>query len=259
LVNPSNQYVGTFSVDKIFNRGILSLSSSVARTDFENQNAQSSQSYRSRTFTENAGVWLGPLFYAYSNGSIGTVVTDATSVSTTSYRLIGGLGTRQFSLFRGSLYYGHQGTEGSAKAGGDVYGGALSYYPTSKLTLTGAVDRTTNIASQASAVNLALTLPTITPLQIAVGTSSRTTSASLQSNYEITPQWFTNWQLGYTRVEYIGSSRLDNAWVLNATLRYEVWRNLSLTWEYRYKNILSSVPLASAINNTGTMGATYKF
>ena len=38
FVNPSNQYTGTFSVDKIFNRGILSLSGSVNRTDFENRN-----------------------------------------------------------------------------------------------------------------------------------------------------------------------------------------------------------------------------
>src|ERR1700732_3202039 len=36
LVNPSNQYTGTFTVDKIFNRGIISLSGSANRTDFEN-------------------------------------------------------------------------------------------------------------------------------------------------------------------------------------------------------------------------------
>jgi hypothetical protein len=255
-VNPTDTYTGTFSVDKIFNRGILSLSSSVNRTDYE---TQSSLSTNSRTFTESAGVWLGPLFYAYSNGSIGTVVFDATSASTTSHRIIGGLGTRQFGLFRGSVYFGHQGSVGSTEAGGDVYGGVLYYYPTSKWTLTGTVDRTRNIASQASLTNLALTLPALSPVQIPLGASTQITSASLQSSYEFTPQWFANWQLAYTRIEFVGTPRLDNAWLFDAILRYDIWRNMSLTWEYRYRRILSNAPLTSATSNYGMMGATYKF
>jgi Putative beta-barrel porin 2 len=256
-VNPTDQYSGTFSVDKIFNRGILSLTGTAKQTDYE---VQSSLSTRSRTITENAGVWLGPLFYAYSNGTVGTVVTDATSVSTTSYRVVGGLGTRQFGLFRGSAYFGHQGSEGGGTvAGGEVYGGALSYYPTTKWTFTGAVDRTINDASQGSATNLALTLPALTPVQIPLGTSTHITSASMQSTYEFTPQWFSTWQLGYTRIQYVDSPRLDNAWVLDAILRYDVWRNMSLTWEYRYRSIISNAALTSATSNYGTMGATYKF
>jgi Putative beta-barrel porin 2 len=267
LVNPSDQFAGTFSVDKIFNRGMLNLSSTVNRTEYQNNLTLPNTS--SRTFTERAGVWLGPVFYAYSNGSIGTVVTDATNLtsatnptntSTTSYRVIGGLGTRQFGLFRGSVYFGHQGSEGGGTtAGGEVYGAALSYYPTPRWTLTGTVDETVNIASQGSATNLALTLPAFSPVQVALGTSTRITSASLQSSYEFTRQWFATGQLGYTRIEYIDSPRLDNAWVLDATLRYDIWRNMSLTWEYRYRSILSNAPLASATSNTVTMGATYKF
>jgi hypothetical protein len=262
LVNASNQYTSTFSVDKIFNRGILSLSGSANRTDYENQAV--SPNTRSRTFTESAGVWLGPLFYAYSDGSIGTVVSDATSVSntsssTTSYRVVGGLGTRQFGLFRSSAYFGHQGSSGSTTAEGDVYGGALSYYPIPQWTLTGAIDRTINIASQTSTTNLALTLPGLSAVQIALGTSTRVTSASLLSSYEITPQWFATWQLGYTHIEYVDSPRLDKSWVLDGVLRYDILRNMSLTWEYRYRSVLSNAPLTSATSNYVTMGTTYKF
>ncbi|SHG98865.1 outer membrane beta-barrel protein [Bradyrhizobium erythrophlei] len=267
LVNPSDQVAGTFSVEKIFNRGMLNLSGTVNRTEY--QNTLTLPNTSSRSFTESAGVWLGPVFYAYSNGSIGTVVTDATNVasatiptntSTTSYRIIGGLGTRQFGLFRGSLYFGHQGSGGgSTTAGGEVYGGALSYYPTPRWTLTGSVDETVNIASQGSATNLALTLPAFSPVQVALGTSTRITSASLQSGYEITPLWFANCQLGYNRIQYSGSPRLDNAWVLDTTLRYDIWRNMSLTWEYRYRTIQSNAPLTSATSNYVTMGTTYKF
>jgi hypothetical protein len=275
LVNPSNQFTGTFTVDKIFNRGIFTLSGTVNRSEFENQSLQPDTS--SRTLTERAAFWLGPLFYAYSNGSVSTVLMDATTGSsasatagtpasspsflTTSYRVIGGLGTRQFGLFRGSMYFGYQASEGGGTtAGGDVYGGALSYYPTAQWTVTGTIDRTINIASSPIATtNLALTLPGLTAEQIPLGSSTETTTLGLLASYEITPQWFARCQLAYSRIEFVGSPRLDNSWVADATLRYDIWRNMSVTWEYRYTSILSNAPLVSATSNLGIMGVLYKF
>jgi Putative beta-barrel porin 2 len=279
LVNPSNQFTGTFTIDKIFNRGILSLSGSVNRTDYENQSLLPDTS--SKTLTERAAFWLGPLLYAYSNGAVSTVVTDpissattsspsssitSPSSSTTSYRVVGGLGTRQFGLFRSSVYFGYQASEGDGTtAGGDTYGGALSYYPTSQWTLTGTIDRTINISSSpinissTSATNLALSLPGLTAEQIPLGSSTATTSAGMLTSYEITPQWFARCQLAYSRIEFIDSPRLDNTWLLDATLRYDIRRNVSLTWEYRYTSILSNAPLVSATNNYGIMSVLYKF
>jgi Putative beta-barrel porin 2 len=266
VVNPSDAFTGTFSVDKIFNRGILSLTASVGRTDFENQSVQ--PNFSSRTLAEHAAFWLGPLVYAYSNGSVSTVVNEATigqttstpSVSTTSYQVIGGLGTRQFGLFRSSAYFGHQGSEGGgATAGGNVYGGALSYYPTVDLTFIGTVDRTINIASQPFATNLALTLPGQLAVQVPLGASTVITTFGLRSTYQITQQWFANCQLTYARIEYVDSPRLDNNWVLDATLRYDIWRNMSILWEYRYSTVLSNAPLTSFSSNYGIVGATYRF
>jgi hypothetical protein len=173
---------------------------------------------------------------------------------------VGGVGTRQFGLFRTSAYFGHQGSEGGGTAaGGDVYGGRLSYYPTPAWIITAAVDETINVASQASLSNLALTLPALTPVQVPVSASTRITATSLQADYKISSRWSTSWQVSHTRIKYIDSPRLDNAWVLDATLRYDVWRNMSLTWEYRYRSILSNAPFVSATSNLGMMGATYKF
>jgi len=258
-VNPYDQYTSTFTVDKIFNRGEVSLAGSLNRTNYETDNFLST---RSRTFTENAGFWLGPLLYAYSNGLIGTVVFDATSVATTSYRVVGGLGTRQIGLFRGSIYFGHQASEGGTEAGGDVYGGSISYYPSRKWTITGSVDETVNIAAAniaSATTNLALTLPGLVGVQVPLGASTRTTSASLQSSYEITSRWSTIWQLGYTSIEYVDSTRRDQNWVGDAQLRYDMWRDMSITWEYRYRNVQSNVPFMSAVSNTAIVGATYRF
>ena len=266
-VNPSNQVTGTFTIDKIFNRAALSLSGSVNRTEFENQTLQ--PNFSSRTLTENAAAWLGPLVYAYSNGVVSTVVDDAVtspgtsipSSSTTSYRVIGGLGTRpMLELFRGSVYFGYQASEGGGTtAGGEVYGGVLTYNPTVDLTFAGTIDRTVNIASQPSATNLALTLPGQIAVQVPLGTSTVITSYGLRSTYQITLQWFANCQLSYTRIEYIDSPRIDNSWVLDATLRYDIWRNMSITWEYRYSTVLSNAPLTSFSQNYAIVGVTYRF
>jgi Putative beta-barrel porin 2 len=266
VVNPSDAFTGTFSVDKIFNRGILSLSASLNHTEFANQTAE--PNFDSRTLTERAAFWLGPLAYAYSLGSVSTVVDEAVfgpttstpSSSTTSYRVIGGLGTRTTELFFGSVYFGHQASEGGGStAGGDVYGGMLSYHPTLDLTFAGTYDKTINVASQPFSTNLALTLPGQLAVQIPLGASTVTTSYGFRSTYQITSQWFANCLLTYTRIDYLGSPRLDNSLVLDATLRYDIWRNLSLTWEYRYTNVLSNAPLTSAISNYGIMAATYRF
>jgi hypothetical protein len=269
VVNPFNQYTGTFSVDKIFNRGILSLNASIGRTEYDDQSIQ--PDFTSKTLTENAAFWLGPLLYAYSNGVVGTVASNAQynpttnaivtpANTTTSYRVVGGLGTQPLELFSGSVYVGHQGSEvEGSTAGGIVYGGALTYNPTTVWTLTGTIDRTTNIASQASSSNLALTLPGLTAVQVSIGSSTQVTSAGLKSTYQITPQWFANTQLAYSRIEYISSTRLDNSWVLDASLRYDMWRNMSITWEYRYTSVLSNVPLVSFTSNYAVMGATYRF
>jgi hypothetical protein len=259
-VNPFDQYTDTLTATKIFNRGILSFSGSLSRTDYEQD---SSLSTRSKTFTEAAGFWLGPLLYAYSTGNISTVVTDATSVATTSYRVVAGLGMPQFGLFRGSLYYGQQGSEGGTTAGGDVYGGTLSYYPTPVWTITAAVDRTINILTQTSAPSdLALTLPGLTGVQVSLDSSTAITSTSLLSNYQISSLWFTILQVGYTSIDYVDSTRRDHTWVVDEQLRYDLSRNLSLTWEYNYRSISSNLPASSLVNatsNTVTMGANYRF
>jgi len=271
FVNPSNQYTGTFSVDKIFNRGIISLSTSVNRTDFENQTVQ--PNFNSRTFSESAAFWLGPLLYAYSNGSFSTIVTDATfgavsslpSETTTSYRILGGLGTRQSAIMYGSVYFGHQGSDtGGLTAEGNVYGASLSYRLTDRSIVTGTIDRTINIVSQPfatnfAATNFALTLPGLTATQVPIGASTEITTTGLHLNYEITRQWFVDCQIGYTRIAYVDTPRLDNGWLFDTTLRYDLWRNLSLTWEYRYVSIFSNAPLQSFTSNYGIMGATYRF
>ena len=251
LINPNDQFTGTLSIDKIFNHGILSLNGSLAQTDYETNGSQDSTS---KSFVEHAGAWLGPLFYAYSDGSIATTSISTTGPST-SYRLIGGIGIRQIGLIRGSVYFGHQGSWGSETSGGDVYGGRLTYYPTPVWTLNASIDETINVSSQTGPSQLALNLPVPLPVQIPLGASVQITSASLSSSYTLSPQWSTSQNIAFSHINNIGSSPTDT-WSGSTSLSYSMWRNLGLSWQYQYTRVLSTTP---SKQNLVTMSANYTF
>jgi len=257
LINPYDQFTGTFAVDKLFDRGILSLSTSAVRTNYENQSAQSNSA---GSFTGSGGVWLGPLLYAFSDGVIAKNSGSLQSPGPiTSYRARGGIGSGQFGFFLGSVYFGHQGSESpTGTAGGEIYGANLAYYPTPLWTLSVSADETVNISSQTNS-NLALTIPVPSPLLIPLSASTRITSAALNSNYQISPLWSTSEHFSYNRAEYVDSPRVDNSWLADATLSYNMWRNMTITWEYQYSRIQSNAPLSSSTRNYAAMSALYKF
>jgi hypothetical protein len=257
-INPYDQFTGTALVNKIFNGGILTLSASTARTDYTNPGTPG---FSTDSFSENGAFWLGPVLYAYSSGSFARTFDAAPNPNSTAYRVVGGIGTRLLGLWRGSVYFGHQGSEvqASGPAGGDVYGGAISYYPTPDWTVSAAIDETINVSSQVTASTQALTIPVPIPLQIPLSASTRITASSLRASYAISPQWTTSGSLSYAKVQYINSSQFDNTWSADATLIYDMWRNMTLAWEYQYANISSNVPFTSSKRNYISMSAAYKF
>jgi hypothetical protein len=264
VVNPYDQYTTTATVTKIFNDAILTLGGSLAQTDYQNeQNPETSSafsSFTSKTFTEAGSVALGPLFYVYSNGVFSSRANgEGVDPNSQAYRIEGGIGTRQFGLFRTSFYSGYQGSNSdtSATAGGQIFGANLSYYPMLAWTITAAIDETINKAPGGGTSNQALTVSS--PEQIALSSSTNITHSSLQTQYQISPQWTTIGSLSYTHIAYYGSSRLDNAWQFDAQLNYEIWRNMTLAWEYEYTVISSNAVGASATRNYMMMSANYRF
>jgi hypothetical protein len=258
LVNPYDTFTGTARVQKLFSDGVVTLGASVQRQDYD---LQGTPNFTTKTFSEDASFWLGSVFYAYSDGSFTMRTTDPDADST-AYRFVGGIGTRQFGLFRASAYFGHQGSgaAGSGSSGGSVYGGSLTYYPTPDWTISATVDDTINIApANAVLSNQAIGTPGISPLQIPTSSSTQITSTGLHTSYTINQQWTANGTFAYTHVENIGSPLWDDSWVADASLTYNIWRNMTLSWEYQYSTIVTNQPDASAVRNLITMSATYKF
>ncbi len=260
VVNPNDRYTATASVQKIFSDGILTLGASLSRLDYELQSSNA-MDLTSKTFTEDAAFWLGPVFYAYSDGSFTMNADTYPTPDSTAYRIIGGIGTRQFGLFRASAYFGHQGSQSSgfSPAGGDVYGGALTYYPTADWTIFVTYDKTINIASGTSSSTQAIFLPGLTPVQIPTSSSTDSATTALRSNYMISPQWRVNANLAYTQNLFIGSPFYENAWLADVNLAYDIWRNMTLTLDYQYSSIISNEPLTSTNRNFITMSASYRF
>jgi hypothetical protein len=256
-INPSNQYTGVLSVDKILNRGMIGLTGTISRTEFENTGL--AENFTTKSLAGRGAIWLGPVFYAYTNDTYASTVT--TTQSTTAYRVVGGIGTRKIGLFQASAYYGHQGSdvEESGTAGGEVYGGSLSYFPTPIWTLGAAIDETVNISHQTGATNLVLNTQGQTALTVPISASTRMTSVSLNSNYLLSKQWSVLGRFNYTRVDYLDTGQLDNAYLADVILQYQLTRQLTLSWEYQYSSIVSNAPLTSSKRNFVGMNSVYKF
>jgi hypothetical protein len=258
FVNPYDQYTASAKVQKIFNGGIVTLGTSVQQVDYEHAGTTN---FNNKYFSEDASFWLGPVFYAYTDGSFNIRTTDPNGDST-AYRITGGIGTRQFGLFRTSAYFGYQGSGGATPDldGGDVYGAAFSYYPTAVWTISANIDETINHApANAPPSTQALAIPGITPLQIPITGATKVTSTSLHSSYVISPQWTVNGLFAYVHIDNIGSPIWDDSWVGDASVSYNIWRDLTLALEYQYSSIVSNQPQTNANRNLITMSATYKF
>ena len=260
IINPYDQYTASTSVQKIFGDGTVTLGASLTRLDYEQQSS-SSFDYTAQTFTESAAFWLGSVFYAYSNGVFAIDTNTFPNPDSDVYRVVGGIGTRQLRLFRASAYFGYQGTEVSGGFGSaaDVYGGALSYYPTKEWTISATVDKTINISSITVSSSQSLSLSGLSPVLIPLSDSTDITTVGLNTNYVISPQWSVNGTLSYTHNAFIGSSIFEDAWVADTRLSYDIWRNMRLTLEYQYSSIVSNEPLTSANRNFVMMSASYRF
>ena len=81
----------------------------------------------------------------------------------------------------------------------------------------------------------------------------------LRTDYRISQQWSTSGSLGYTHVQDIGSTAWQDAWFADAVLRYDMWRDLTLSLEYQYSSVLTNVPFGPANRNFITMSAAYRF
>jgi hypothetical protein len=245
-----DQLVATGSVLKRFSNAFVSLGGSAVGIIYEQQSGVvTPPSGAIYTATSRGGLWLTPDIYAFVSGSVDKRNWDATTLNSSGFRTLAGLGSDQIGLFRGEIYGGYQqenfNSGGIGTVSGSVYGGRLDYSPYPKLTLRAGADRTIG-------ASLLGTAP-------AAGTASIVTSVLGQANYALFPEWELNGRTGYVRAVYTDTPQRDNAWTFGATLTYSIWQNFSLSFDYQHLALNSNVPGQSFSRDVVTFGISYKY
>jgi len=257
VVNPNDNYTATVSASKQFNRAYLDVGATFLRTQYQNspqQDFDQAASYAS------GGAWLTPQLYAFADA------IDANSVPrlgliANSYRARAGIGTAQIGAFQGSVYFGHQGTslDGDGSAGGDIYGGTLTYYPTPLWNMSIEIDRLRNRSDIAAASQFAIGGLTLAAVPVPTSASVQVTDIAYRTNYDLTAQTSLYAVLSDDRVAYLDIQRLDNTWIAAAGANYKVSEQLSLSLDYLYSRLSSTAPGTSFTQNVISLGARYRF
>jgi hypothetical protein len=257
VVNPNDTYTTTASIYKEFNRAFIKIGATALRTDYDTTPLSD---FNQQSYNGAGAFWLTPQLYAYADGTQ-AFTEEATGVNSTSFRTRGGLGTAQIGLFQSSIYWGQQGTlvQNDGSAGGDIYGGVLSYLPTSAWNMSLSVDRLRNISNITTAVPQGLGGLPLTGIGVSVTQSSQLTTIAYKSNYIFSPQTTVYGVLSDTLIEYLGTTRVDNTWLASVGIRHQLRNNLALTLDYQYTALHSEVPVTGFSRNIVTLGAHYNF
>ena len=165
-------------------------------------------------------------------------------------------------LFTGSVYAGWQGSSvvGDGTAGGDIYGGIISYFPTAVWNFNLSVDRVTNVTNivGADAGGGLGGLP-FAGIGIPLNESVHITAITLKSNYIFSPQTSVFGVISNNRIEFIDSPTVQNSWFATVGIQHSLSSNLTITGNFSYTNFSSPQPLTSFINYVATVGAIYNF
>jgi hypothetical protein len=254
VANPDsyNQFAGSASVRKTFDRTFASFAASVVDIVYDATGAASpAPNGVVYTAIGRAGQWFVPFLYGYVEASADQRRYTIGALNSHGYRTVGGLGSDQIGLFRGEIYGGYQAERYDAAAldnvSSTVLGGRLYYYPSRMLTLSASVDKSLGVSQLATS--------SASPF----GTATRVTTSLLQANYALAPEWSASARFGYIRSEYVGSPQLDNAWVTGATIAYSVWQNFGLTLDYQFMRKSSNALPQNFTRNVITLGASYKY
>ena len=242
IVDPNDTYTATASVYKEFNRAYAVFGGSISDATFE---TTPSSNYNLAAYYGAAGIWFSPLFYAFANGAQ-SFYDPAVGLSSASYFVKSGIGSDRIGFFQGSVYAGEQATvvaDNAGQAGGDIYGGAISYFPIEPWNMTFSVDKLRNVSNITVATSQALSgslgaLPSgatgglgLSGAAISTNTSAQITTLAFRTNYTFSPQTSAFGVVSVIPIAYLGTSRVDYSWNASVGIRHKLQDHLTLTFD----------------------------
>ena len=197
------------------------------------------------------GYALTPTLSGFVEGDFDRQLRSPAAADSDIYRAIVGVSSDLISLFRGELYAGYQRqvSPGGAFAAitAPTYGASIYYYPTPYLTLSASLDQTYAFATGLPATTAAA--------------SPDVMEARLEANYAMAVYWRATASLAWAQatVSATPASRVT-AWIANAKLDYNFWRNLDITLAYQFADLAAQGGGVRGYDqNVTTLGLTYKY
>ena len=245
IVDPNDTYTASANIYKEFNRAYASFGGSILDTSYE---TTPSANFNLAAYYGSGGIWFSPLFYAFANGSQ-SFYSPAVGFGSASYFAKGGIGSDRIGFFQGSIYGGEQATtvtDNGGQAGGDIYGGAISYFPIDAWNMTFSVDRLRNVSNITVATSQALGgsiggLPSggagglaLSGAAVSGGTSAQITTLAYRTNYSFSKQTSAFGLISVTPIAYLGTSNVDYSWFGSIGIRHQLRDNLTFTLTYNY-------------------------
>jgi hypothetical protein len=267
--NNVNNFIGTASVEKNFDRVLLVLGETVNQTNYDDS-MQRGRDGTIYTTTGRLGYWITPYLNAYVQGSGDWRRYAAGDVfDSNGYRVVGGVATPQVGLLQGEVYGGYQAERYDnglfSTVSSSVYGGKLSYFPTRYWTIKLRVDRTISVSTLAPAPTVGLVAPASPVIGTAVfgtpllGTPMTVTTARLETDWGLWRLVSVSGRFGYDHATYTDSFRVDEAWYAGTKFNFNVWQAIGLSLDYQYTRLNSNVPLNSYYKNVIMLGAMYRY
>jgi hypothetical protein len=257
IQNPNDTLSLNETIYKALNRAFIVFDATQLSTKYSDQLL--SKNYSQQTYGGATGYWFSPLFYAYVDGTQLFQSTEE-ELGLSGYRVRGGIGSGRIGLFSGSAYYGRAGVQVNSAAGtakGDIYGGTLSYFPTSFWNFNLSVDRVINISNISTTTSAISNLPL--SFNIGINESARITATSLGTNYQWSDQTSLFGVISYTNIDFIGGEPVENQWVGSAGISHKLSDQLSVNLTYQYAATVSKQPGVNTTRNYVTVSATYNF
>lgn len=258
VVNPNDAYTATGTVYKQFNRAFMSLGGTLQATQYPETPLQN---LITKSYNGAGGFWFTPVLYAFGDGIQSFNNPENTNASN-YFRARAGLGTAQIGLFSGFVYYGQQGSEvyGNGKAGGDIYGGGINYYPTAVWNMSFDVDRLRNISNITGGSPLALAGLPFVPVGVSSGSSLEVTTLTYKTDYTFSPQTSAHFVASYSFGDVLSSVPVSTtSWLADFGISHQLRQDLSLTFDYQYSHVHSPTPGDNLARNVVTVGGNYSF
>ncbi len=245
--NPAiNRFIGAVSVTKSFGKAFVSLGYGTQLLTFENNVASSGTVH---TLSGRVGYWFAPQMYAFAEYAANMQRYDLANFDSHGQRAVAGIGINRRGLLRGELFAGIEQQSYASiilpTLAKGVFGGRIFWYPTRYITVAAQVDQSMGINAQ------------ITPFFS--GAASHTIASSLRVEYRLARHWSAALRFGYSRTQYVPSTRRDFQSTIGATLNYNIMSNWGLAFDYRFVRLNTNLAGASYRNHIATVGLTYRY